>query len=118
MVRIGGFGGKPAPALSGDQTWPQSPFSDRGRACWLSDLYEANARAVCHARGCLITVAQNHCLDLLRRRRRFQSGMTHGNVRSAKKRGRPPGRPFAPSPCLSPPPLGEGYGGGLRSALG
>ena len=29
----------------------------------------------------------------LRRRRRFQSGMTHGNVRSAKKRGRPPGRP-------------------------
>src|SRR5438132_10150619 len=46
MVRIGGFGGKPAPALSGDQTWPQSPFSDRGRACWLSDLYEASARAV------------------------------------------------------------------------
>ena len=55
----------------------------------------------------------------LRRRRRFQSGMTHGNVRSAKKRGRPPGRPFAPSPCLFPSPFGGGLwrGSSLSSWL-
>src|SRR5947209_2976559 len=109
---LGDIGARDAAVgLMEDRMERGKPRPEDGRGEWLSELYQANARAVesycrrflnsaedaadathevflralssldaspnsSQARGWLITVAQNYCLDVVRRRRRMQAALT------------------------------------------
>src|SRR5438270_1778230 len=112
MVALGGYRRQRRRSrVMEDRMERGKPRPEDGRGEWLSELYQANARAVesycrrflnsaedaadathevflralssldaspnsSQARGWLITVAQNYCLDVVRRRRRMQAALT------------------------------------------